>query len=313
MLLSNHSLRFSKLKLYFALSRTPHGLLDMSTPAFGALLWLGRFPPLHVIVVGLLTAFAGYTAVYALNDLVDYPVDKERIRQGEIPAAETYMDDILVRHPMAHDLLSFKAGLLWTLAWSILAIVGAYMLNPICVLIFFAGCLLEAIYCFMLKVSPLRAFISGAVKTSGGIAAVFAVDSHPSSVFVVLLFVMLFCWEIGGQNIPHDWNDIEEDRRLKAHTIPVQLGPENAGYMVLGTLGVVLLTNIVLLRFSQTPFGFFYIAMSLAVGAYLLIRPAYKLYQSRERKQVMDLFNSASYYPFALLIIVVIKIVFESV
>ena len=62
-----------------------------------------------------------------------------------------------------------------------------------------------------------------------------------------------------------------------------------------------------------TPFGIFYIAMSLAAGAYLLIQPAFKLYQSQEKKQVMDLFNSASYYPFALLVLVVIKIVFENV
>jgi len=71
---------FSRLKLFWALSRTPHGLLDMATPALGALLWLGRFPSLEVIVLGLITTFAGYTAVYALNDVIDYRVDKEKIR-----------------------------------------------------------------------------------------------------------------------------------------------------------------------------------------------------------------------------------------
>ena len=29
----------SELKLFFALSRTPHGVLDMATPALGALVW----------------------------------------------------------------------------------------------------------------------------------------------------------------------------------------------------------------------------------------------------------------------------------
>jgi 4-hydroxybenzoate polyprenyltransferase len=66
----------SRLKLFLALSRTPHGLLDMCTPAFGALLWLGHFPSFSVVVIGLVTTFAGYTAVYALNDIVDYKVDK---------------------------------------------------------------------------------------------------------------------------------------------------------------------------------------------------------------------------------------------
>ena len=70
--LPSHFTGLARLKLFFALSRTPHGLLDMCTPAFGALLWLGHFPPVATIVIGIITTFAGYTAVYALNDVVDY-------------------------------------------------------------------------------------------------------------------------------------------------------------------------------------------------------------------------------------------------
>jgi 4-hydroxybenzoate polyprenyltransferase len=62
----------SRIKLFWALSRTPHGLLDMSTPALGALLWLGAFPPLDIIILGIFTVIAGYTAVYAWNDVIDY-------------------------------------------------------------------------------------------------------------------------------------------------------------------------------------------------------------------------------------------------
>ena len=72
----------ARLKLFFALSRTPHGLLDMATPGLAALLWLGEFPSLRTVVIGLITSFAGYTAVYALNDLVDYRTDKEKLRLG---------------------------------------------------------------------------------------------------------------------------------------------------------------------------------------------------------------------------------------
>ena len=39
-----------------------------------------------------------------------------------------------------------------------------------------AGCLLEIVYCLMHRVSPFRILISGGVKTSGAVAAVFAVD-----------------------------------------------------------------------------------------------------------------------------------------
>ena len=181
-----------RLKLYFALSRTPHGLLDMFTPAFGALLWLGHFPPIHVILIGLTTTFAGYTAVYALNDVVDYEADKEKAATSAFSNAQSDLDSLIVRHPMALGLLSFKQGLIWSLAWGLVALIGAYILNPVCVLIFLTGCSLEAVYCLLWRISPYRTIVSGAVKTSGAIAAVFAVDPNPSAGYLVVLFLLLF-------------------------------------------------------------------------------------------------------------------------
>jgi len=35
-------------------------------------------------------------------------------------------------------------------------------------------------------------------------AAVVAVDPDPSAAFLIALFLSLFFWEIGGQNIPND-------------------------------------------------------------------------------------------------------------
>jgi 4-hydroxybenzoate polyprenyltransferase len=234
----------SKIKLFWALSRTPHGLLDMSTPALGALLWLGAFPPINIIILGIITVFAGYTAVYAWNDVIDHRVDQEKGRVGSLRETDNYLDAVLPRHPMAQGLLSLREGLLWALGWSLLAIIGAYQLNPVCVLIFVAGCFLEAIYCLMLKVSPFRTLVSGGVKTSGAVAAVFAVDPYPSLLYILALFLWLFFWEIGGQNIPADWADIEEDRQLQAQTIPVRLGTGYAALILLGCIILALVMNI---------------------------------------------------------------------
>ena len=191
---------------------------------------LGTLPPLRVIILGLITAFAGYTAVYALNDLVDLRADKERLLRGGFGDSDNYLDAVLVRHPVAHGLLGYKEGLLWAAAWGVLALIGAYLLNPMCALIFLLRCLLEAVYCVMLKISYLRTIFSGAVKTSGAMAAVYAVDPNPSFSFLMILFLWLFFWEIGGQNIPADWTDIEEDRQFKANTIPVRFGQRGDGW-----------------------------------------------------------------------------------
>jgi len=152
-----------RLKLFWALSRTPHGLLDMCTPAFAALLWLGTFPPLETVLIGLITTFAGYTAVYALNDIVDYRVDQEKVSSGVLAAAGCDLDGVIVRHPMAQGLLSFYDGVLWAAGWAAVALAGAFMLNPVCVGIFLGGCALEAIYCRLWRVSPFRTLVSGAV------------------------------------------------------------------------------------------------------------------------------------------------------
>jgi len=307
--MDNRLAGLSRFKLYLALSRTPHGLLDMCTPAFGALLWLGHFPSLYVIVLGMITTFAGYTAVYALNDVIDYEADKEKAAVGGFSNGQSDLDGMIVRHPMAQGLLSFKQGLFWSLAWGLVAIVGAYILNPICVLIFLTGCSLETIYCMLWRVSPFRTVVSGAVKTSGAIAAVFAVDPHPSGVYLIILFLLLFFWEIGGQNIPNDWADIEEDKRFKALTIPVRYGLGAARIIVMVTLILALGLNGVIFKFSQTDFAIFYIIISLAVGCYLLLLPAMKLYQTRKGSEAMALFNKASYYPPALLVIVLFKMI----
>ena len=302
----------SRIKLFLALSRTPHGLLDMATPALGALLWLGAFPPLRVILIGLLTAFAGYTAVYALNDMIDYRVDKESVQLKNRSESENYLDDVLVRHPMAYGLLSLKEGVYWTAAWSLLAVVGAFMLNPLCVVIFICGCVLEIIYCLLLRITHLRTFVSGGVKTTGAIAAVFAVDPTPSPYFLILLFLWLFFWEVGGQNIPHDWADIQEDRRLNTETIPVRFGPNGATLMILISLLIAFSFSVINFYFSQADYRFPFVLAAAGAGLFLLIIPAVQLYRKKKRRYAMMLFNKASYYPLVILVVVVINLIYRS-
>jgi 4-hydroxybenzoate polyprenyltransferase len=293
-----------QLKLFFALSRTPHGVLDIATPAVAALLWYGSLPPLGIILLGLITAFAGYTAVYALNDLVDHRADRKKLAGGGFKETKNYLDALLIRHPVARGLLTFEEGLWWTAGWALLALAGAYLLNPVCALIFLIACLLETIYCLLWKTSPLRVFISGTVKTAGGMAAVFAVDPTPSFSFLVLCFFWLFFWEIGGQNIPADWTDIAEDRLLQAKTIPLQLGPGPTTWMILSSLIVAMALNVALLGHSRLEGKLPPITAAACAGLYLLLLPAYALFKAREKSRAAILFNKASYYPPAIFIIV---------
>ncbi len=300
----------ARLKLFWALSRTPHGLLDMCTAALASLLWLGHFPSFKIIGLGLITVFSGYTAIYALNDVVGYRSDKRKLQQRNLRGFDDCedLDARLVRHPMARGLLSFKEGLLWSSAWALLALIGAYLLNPICLLIFICGSILETIYCLMWNISPSRTLISGVVKTAGPIAAVFAVDPNPSMSYLMVLFLLMFFWEIGGQNVPNDWSDIGEDTRFQAQTVPIRLGLEQANVIIFGSIILTIILSGILLVLSNVAFELPFILAFAFVGLYFLLLPTIKLYRSEESSYAMILFNKASYYPLALLVVVVIKL-----
>lgn len=300
---------FSRIKLFLALSRTAHGILDMATPTLAALLWLGAFPPLHIILLGLITTFAGYTAVYALNDVVDYRIDKEKIGRTGLGGQGSDLDALWVRHPMAQGLLSFRDGLFWALGWAIVALIGASLLNPVCALIFIIGSVLEALYCLLLKITHHRVIISGGVKTSGAIAAVFAVDPAPGAGYLLCLFFLFFFWEIGGQNVPNDWADIEEDRSLEAKTVPVRFGSEFSIRIVLGALLCTVAVTPLPFLFSKGRFEWPYLAAAILAACYLLILPAVRLWKKKAPRSAMALFNSASYFPVVLLAIVLVKLI----
>ena len=300
----------ARLKLFWALSRTPHGLLDMCTAALASLLWLGHFPSFKIIGLGLITVFSGYTAIYALNDVVGYRSDKRKLQQGNLRGFDDCedLDAMLIRHPMARGLLSFKEGLLWSIAWALLALIGAYLLNPVCVWIFICGSILETIYCLMWNISPSRTLISGVVKTAGPIAAVFAVDPNPSTSYLLVLFLLMFFWEIGGQNVPNDWSDIGEDTRFQAQTVPIRLGLEQANVIIFGSIILTIMLSGILLVLSNVAFELPFILAFAFVGLYFLLLPTIKLYRSEESSYAMILFNKASYYPLALFVVVVIKL-----
>ncbi len=278
----------------------------MATPAFAALLWLGTFPSARVVWLGILTAFAGYTAVYALNDLVDYRIDKRRFEKGLVPESPDDLDSIFARHPMASGQLSMARAFLWTFIWALVTLFGAYLLNPICMFIFLAGCFLEAIYCLAWRSGYLKVIVSGAVKTSGAIAAVYAVDSDPSLRILVLLFLWLFFWEVGGQNIPNDWADIEEDTAFQASTLPVRFGHAFTARVILVSLVLTVCLGCVTLALSRLPNLWTCTAASIATGFYFLILPAIRLYRTGDRTAALTLFNQASYYPVAMLLIVIV-------
>ena len=193
-----------------------------------AMLQLGHFPPVSTIAVGLIAAFSGYTAVYAMNDLVDVTVDRERLALKTKSDAVFHVDEMLVEHPVAQGLIPFKRGLAgWAIFWACLALICAATLNPLCALIFIISACCEVVYCKLLKVTHWKIIPSAIVKATGGLAGIYAVNAEPNPALVVFMFLWLACWEVGGQNIANDIMDMEDDSRVGARTMLTVLGLAN--------------------------------------------------------------------------------------
>jgi 4-hydroxybenzoate polyprenyltransferase len=68
---------------------------------------------------------------------------------------------------------------------------------------------------------------------------------------------------------------------------------------------------LVLFYISRDRYGFLYLIISLVFSFYLLLLPALQLNKTREKAQAMALFNKASYFPLALLAVVVLSLSFN--
>ena len=295
-------------KLFLGLSRTPHALLDMATPPMAALLWLGHFPPASVVVIGLITAFAGYTAVYALNDLIDCRVDKERMSFRDRATDMPTVDEIMVRHPVAQGMLSFASGFWWFALWTIVALAGAWWLNPFCAGIFMAAALLEALYCKLLRITHLKIIPSALVKASGGLAGVYAVDPNPSLGFVAVLCLWLAAWEVGAQNIANDIVDMEDDARVSARTTLTVKGMPESVFVMLTAIAMASGAGIALYWIAGNGVGWLYPVGAALLAWKLLLEPARRVYYHPGPAAAASLFDKASYMPVSFLLLAVISI-----
>ncbi len=293
------------MRSFLALSRSTHGVLDIAMPGFAALLWLGHFPRWPVLLVALLTALAGYTALYALNDIIGVKVDREKFA-GSGPNAGYSVEASDLRYPIARGKLSLGKGIVWFSAWYVIALIGAWWLNPLLIAVVLAAPILETIYCLLFKVSWWRVLVSGVVKSLGPVAAVLAVVPRPDPALLGLMVAWLIAWEIGGQNIPADWNDVDEDRRVGARTIPLVFGPKLAGGVVLIALLATLALGWFLPLASPLALGLRFQLGMLAIGTVLLLVPGIQLLRSNNGRRAAKLFDRASLYPLALLGLIVV-------
>jgi 4-hydroxybenzoate polyprenyltransferase len=284
---------------FIGLSRMTHSVLDVAHPAAGALLVLGAAPRASIVVLGLVSAFSGFTAVFAVNDIMDAKVDAEKMAKYRKESEAFDLDSVGTRHPIAQGTLSRRAAIGWVAFWGLLSIVTAFFLKPLCAALLIAAVGLEIGYCSLLRVTHWKALLSGLMVAVGGLAGVFAVSSAPPLLATLLFGLWAASWEIGGRNIPNDWSDIEEDENLGVRTLPIRFGRPVSSRIA---LGFALLAILCSLAFPfAAPFGnlALYLVLALAAGLALLVLPALRWLGRPSTETAMAYFNRACFYPLA--------------
>jgi 4-hydroxybenzoate polyprenyltransferase len=294
---------------FVGLSRMTHSVLDVAHPAAGALLALGAAPRLQIIALGLVSAFSGFTAVFALNDVMDAKVDAEKMARFAKGGEVFDLDSVGTRHPIAQGSLSRRAAIGWVAFWGILSLVTAFLIKPLCALLLVAAVALETAYCKLLRVSHWKVLLSGLMVAVGGMAGVFAASSSPTPLVVVLFGLWAGAWEIGGRNIPNDWSDIEEDVNLGIRTVPIHFGRKASSRIAAAFASLILICSLAFPLASPMRLTLPYLVLAAATGLYFLVLPLARWLREQTTESAMAYFNKACFYPLAMLAALIVAFI----
>lgn len=300
--------RRGSLRKFIGLSRMTHSILDVAHPAAGALLVLGAAPRASTAALGLLSAFSGFTAVFALNDVMDAKVDAEKMAKYRKESEAFDLDSVGTRHPIAQGSLSRGAAIGWVVFWGLLSLATAFLLKPLCALLLVAAVALELLYCKLLRVTHWKGLLSGVMVATGGLAGVFAVTDAPAPLAVLLFALWAAAWEIGGRNIPNDWSDVEEDVNLGVRTLPMRFGRPASSRIAAGFAAATILCSLAFPLAAPVGNRIAYLGLALAAGLLLLALPALRWLRERSVESAMAYFNKACFYPLAIFAALVVSL-----
>ena len=89
--------------------------------------------------------------------------------------------------------------------------------------------------------------------------------------------------------------------------MPIRFGPEKANVIIFGSIILTIVFSGILVNISNITLNLPFILAFAVVTLYFLLLPTIKLYRAEESSYAIILFNKASYYPLALLVLVAVN------
>ena len=290
------SRRVATAQSLFDLSRGRQATLSIAQPGLAAVLAAGGLPAGRVVWIGFVAAWAGFLAVFSLNDVLDRRIDAAALRAGKSDMVGYDLDAAFLRHPLAQGTLSLRLSIAWVAGLALIAAIGAWLLGPLCLAFFALAVALEVVYCALRSVTWAKTIVSGVMVGCGGLAGWAAVASLRWSALPVFAFLAL--WEIGCRNLANDLADLGPDLAVGIRSVATTFGPVVAARVNLVVAAAVLL-SVPLLGLGAPA-----LTLALASGAALVAWPALVLARQPTSARAGWYFNRASLYPIAVLLAV---------
>lgn len=286
----------------FASSRPLQAFLSIFQPLLGAFLALNAIPNLLLLVLLVVGSFAGMLSVFALNDLIDFEVDRKSVRSTWKRGFD--VDSVMTLHPLSNGLISKVQQIAWIVLTGLIAAVILYSLNPIALVLFVVAAVLEVVYCKLALISELKVVVAGLIVSLCVLIGWFSVTSAVNFPVLFSLVLLFLFWEVAGRNIPNDFSDVKEDTQRGVKTIPSVYGLGAAAKLVL-VFSIFTTLSSVILGFAAN-LGVVFLVLSLIFGVVLLVFPAFSLFKTPTTTGALKFFNKASLYPVSLFVCLVL-------
>jgi len=288
------------------MSRAIVAVFVVAHAGLAAIFATGHIPDIRTIVIGIFACLFGTGALIGLNDLLDVSLDRRRMAaEGE--ATELDLGSLFIHHPVAKGVISMTTGVVWVGCLSILSLTLISLLKTGLWPIFLVIAVCVALYSIVGRYTYFKFFFVAMAVTLGALSGWLVVAPAPLNTVTFLLFgAWTYLWEIGGRNVPNDFNDVDEDAALGVKTIPVVLGKARAGKIVFWALLASFLVSLPLLVLTGMPPVF--IGGEVLISIYLLLIPGYALMRDPRPEISRKLYNKSAIFPLVLLLLLMVNL-----
>lgn len=310
-------------KSLLGMSRAPVAIFVVAHAGLAAIFALGTLPSFRIMGLGILASLTGTGALIGMNDLWDVELDKRKIAYAD-ERQTLDLGSTFIHHPIARGTISMATGVTWVVLLSIASLALMEAIRPGLWPILVVIAVLVTLYSKLSPITYWKFLTVASAVTLGAVAGWLAVAEvsvslssfsgwltviRSGGLTLALFAAWSFVWEVGGRNIPNDFNDVEEDRPLGTKTIPSVLGERTASRVVLVMLLLTTVLSVLLVwsaRWTSSSQLVAVLGGVVVIDFYMLLLPAVALAKQPSVSSSVRLYNRSALYTLALLLVLML-------